>query len=167
MIKSRYIVGQVLAYSAFAAMVAYFSEAPKYVHHAPGNALVKLSVTHAGQRVGECHQRSAEELAKLAPNMRAKQACGRERSSVTLEMDIDGKPAFSQTAKPAGLSGDGRSRFYSSREVPAGEHRIQVRMRDSGRASGFDYEVVTVVDLAARQVFVIDFDDENKKIIFQ
>jgi hypothetical protein len=167
MIKSRYIVGQVLAYSAFAAMVAYFAEAPRYVHHNPANALVKLSVTHAGQRVGECKDRSAEELAKLAPNMRTKQSCGRERSSVTLEMDLDGKPIFAQTAKPAGLSGDGRSRFYESREVPAGEHRIHVRMRDSGAATGFDYDVVKVVKLAPRQVFVIDFDDENKAIIFE
>jgi hypothetical protein len=167
MIKSRYIVGQVVAYSAFAVVVAYFSQAPAYVHHNPDNALIRLSVTHAGKKVGECRDRTAEELAKLSPNMRTKQSCGRERSSVTLEMDIDGKAAYAQTAKPAGLSGDGRSRFYDSREIPAGEHRIRVRMSDTGRAEGFDYDVEQKITLAKRQVLVIDFDDEDGKLVFK
>ena len=90
MIKPQHLAGQVVAYGLFALMIATFASSPAYVHHAPQNALIKLSLTHAGQRVGECHERSSEEMAKLPPNMRAKQSCGRERNAVTLEMDMDG-----------------------------------------------------------------------------
>ncbi|OAN44684.1 hypothetical protein A6A04_07600 [Paramagnetospirillum marisnigri] len=167
MIKPQHIAGQALAYTAFAVMIAYFASSPAYHHHSPDNALVRLSLTHAGQRLGDCKERSPEELAALPPNMRSKQSCGRERNSVTLEMDIDGVTVFSQTAKPAGLSGDGRSRFYDSREVPAGRHLIRARMRDGNNPAVFDYDELIEVELAPRQVFVVDFDEENKKLSFE
>jgi hypothetical protein len=167
MIKPRYIAGQAVAYTAFAVMIAYFASNPVYRHHDPANALLKLSLTHAGQKMGECKDRSAEELAKLPPNMRAKQSCGRERNAVTLEMDIDGVKVFAQTAKPAGLSGDGRSRFYDSREIKAGRHVITARMRDGNDPNIFDQVAEVTVDLAPRQVFVVDFDEENGKFEFK
>lgn len=167
MMKPRHIAGQAVAYAAFALMIAYFASNPVYRQHDPSKALLKLSLTHAGQKVGECKERSAEELAKLPPNMRAKTACGRERSPVTLEMDIDGVKVFSQTAKPAGLSGDGRSRFYDSREIPAGRHVITARMRDGGDPNVFDQVAEVTVELAPRQVFVVDFDEENGKFEFK
>ena len=46
--------------------------------HARDEQLLKLSLSHAGARKEACHQRSAEELAKLAPNMRAPSVCPRE-----------------------------------------------------------------------------------------
>jgi hypothetical protein len=167
MIKPQHIAGQILAYTAFAAMIGYFAASPAYVHHSPDHALLKLSLTHAGQRVGECHERSPEEMAKLPPNMRAKQSCGRERNAVTLEMDVDGTVVFHQTAKPAGLSADGRSRFYDSREIPAGRHILRARMRDGNTADGFDQDAQVEVVLAPRQVFVVDFDEENGKFSFE
>ncbi|CAA7617173.1 conserved hypothetical protein [Candidatus Terasakiella magnetica] len=167
MIKPQYIAGQVVAYSLFAVMIGYFASSPPYTHHTPGNALIKLSLTHAGQKMGECRERSAEELAKMPPNMRTKTSCGRERNAVTLEMDIDGAKAFAQTAKPAGLSGDGRSRFYSSREITPGRHVIQARMRDGNDHNAFDQVAEVVVELAPRQVFVIDFDEEDGKFEFK
>lgn len=167
MIKPQHIAGQIVAYTAFAVMIAYFASSPAYFHHAPDNALIKLSLTHAGQRVGECHERSADEMAKLPPNMRTKQSCGRERNVVTLEMDIDGKLAFRQTAKPAGLSADGRSRFYDSREIPSGRHILRARMRDGNDQGVFDQDAQVEVELAPRQVFVVDFDEENGKFSFE
>jgi len=66
----RYAIQAVL-YGAFAAFVGYFSTAPTYDHLAPGEALVRLSFSHAAQRKEPCRERTPEELAKLAPNMRA------------------------------------------------------------------------------------------------
>jgi len=167
MIKPRHIAGQAVAYAAFALMIAYFASHPVYRQHDPSNALLKLSLTHAGQKVGECKERSAEELAKLPPNMRAKTSCGRERNAVTLEIDIDGQKVFAQTAKPAGLSGDGRSRFYDSREIKSGRHVITARMRDGNDPKVFDQVAEVTVELAPRQVFVVDFDEENGKFEFK
>lgn len=167
MIKPRFIAGQVAAFAAFAAVVGYFSHAPAYVQHPPGVALIKLSMTHPGKRVDECHQRTPEELAKLAPNMRAKQSCGRERNEVTIELDIDGRNVVHKTAAPTGLSRDGTSRFYDSFEIPAGPHGLVVRMRDSGRKDGFDHVAERQLTLAPRQVLVIDFDEEDGHLVFE
>ena len=68
---------QALCYAAFVAFVGYFSTSPSYVHLPAGEALVKLSFQHAGQRKVPCRERTPEELAKLAPNMRAAQDCRR------------------------------------------------------------------------------------------
>jgi len=86
-------LGQALLYGLFAAVIGVFSHWPPYRHLAGDLALIKLSLVHTGKPVGDCHQRPAEELAALPPNMRAPQTCPRERSPVIVELDIDGEPA--------------------------------------------------------------------------
>ena len=56
---------QALLYAAFVAVIGYFSTSPPYEHLSPDEAVLKLSLTHAGARKEACHQRSAEELARL------------------------------------------------------------------------------------------------------
>ena len=120
-------VGQAVLYAAFAAFLGLLSDWPVYTPHDPDKALIKLSLSHPGQRKEECRRRSLEELAKLAPNMRAPLACSRERWPVVVELDLDGERIFARTVNPAGLSADGQSSFYSTFAVPAGRHRIAVQ----------------------------------------
>ena len=96
-------LGQVLLYALFALVIGVFSSWPPYRPLPAGQALVKLSFSHSGQRIAECRQRSEAELAKLPPNMRAPQDCKRERSPVSVEIDIDGIGVYRYTAKPSGL----------------------------------------------------------------
>src|SRR3970040_1953239 len=86
--------GQALFYGLFVAFIGYFSVAPAYVHFPSNQALIKVSFSHAGQPLEECRARTAEELAKLPPNMRLPTQCGRERSSVTFELELDGQPIY-------------------------------------------------------------------------
>ena len=58
--------GQALLYGAFALTIAVFSNWPVYHPLPAGQALVKLSFTHAAKRMAECRTLSAEELARLA-----------------------------------------------------------------------------------------------------
>lgn len=150
-------VGQGLAYAAFAAFIGYFSAAPAYTTLGPGQALVKLSLTHAGKRKVECRRRTREELAKLPPNMRAPQACPRERWPVLVELEVDGKPIYRKSVAPAGLSGDGPSSFYATFPVPAGTHHVALRVRDRGATRGFDYVREADVTLAPAQALVVGF----------
>ncbi len=140
---------------------------PTYRHLAPDQALIKLSFTHAGKRVAECRQLSADELAKLPPNMRATTKCERERAPVRVEVDIDGAPAVRHVAQPSGLSKDGASAVYRRLEVAAGDHRVAVRLKDSAAGSGFDYQREQTVKLAPAQILVIDFDAEKGGITLQ
>ncbi|GMU67956.1 MAG: hypothetical protein AMXMBFR37_02890 [Steroidobacteraceae bacterium] len=160
-------IGQVVLYAAFAAVIGVFTRWPAYQHLPPDHALVKLSFIHHGQRLQECRQLSPDELAKLPPNMRAPLSCPRERSPILVEVDIDGVPVLRRSAQPTGLSRDGAASVYQRIEVPAGTHRFDVRLRDSARAGGFDFERSEVLELKPAQILVIDFNAEKGGITLQ
>lgn len=153
----RAVLLQVPAYAAFAAFVGYFSSAPPYHHLAPGRSVVKLSFSHAGERKAACRERSAEELAKLAPNMRAKLDCPRERSDVKVEVEMDGRAIFASAQRPSGLRHDGPTSVYRRLEVPSGAHRFVARLADDATGE-FRHRGEASVDLAPGRVMVIDFD---------
>ena len=154
-------VGQALLYGLFALVIGVFSQWPVY-HHLPAEqALIKLSFTHTGKPVGDCRAQTAEELAKLPPNMRAPTRCPRERSPVTVEVDLGGVQVLRRVADPTGLSRDGASAVYQRLPVAAGEQRIAVRLNDDVRHAGFTHQREATVTLAPAQVLVIDFDAEK------
>jgi hypothetical protein len=70
--------GQALAYLLFAALVGVFSVWPKFRLLQPSEALISLTFSHAGQRVGECRQLSQQELNELPPSMRRPADCPRD-----------------------------------------------------------------------------------------
>jgi hypothetical protein len=148
---------QAFCYVPFIAVVGYFSTSPPYTHLPAGDALVKLSVVHTGERKEDCHERTPEELAKLAPNMRAATVCPRERVPVAIRIDLDGAPLFDIVAPPRGLAHDGASTVYRRIAIPAGRHRIVARLNDT-RKEGFAHVREAELDVAAGRVLVIDFD---------
>jgi hypothetical protein len=160
-------LGQALLYGAFALAIGVFSHWPTYRHLGVDQALVKVSFSQQGKPVAECRAASAEELAKLPPNMRAPRVCPRERSPITIEVDLDGARALSRVVPPAGLSRDGASAYYRRIEVPAGRHHVAVRVKDDVRSAGFDYTHAADVTLQPAQVLVIDFDPGKGGITLQ
>lgn len=156
----RSAIGQGLLYGAFALFIGVFSGWPSYQALAPDHAMLKVSFIHHGQRLAPCRPYTAEELAKLPPNMRAPMKCGRERAPVTIQVELDGGTVFRHVAPPSGLSHDGASTVYRRLAVPAGEHRIVVRMKDSTGAA-FTHTREAIVQLKPAQVLVIDFDSEK------
>ncbi len=119
-------------------------------------ALVRLSFTHSGVR--NCRDRTAEELAKLPANMRNAQTCDRRRAPVYIEVDIDGSPAIATDLPPSGLAGSGPSRIYRRIELPAGPHRLALRMRDDPAAQGFTQDGAFDILLTPGQSLAVDFD---------
>jgi len=152
----RYL-GQGAVYGLFAALIGTLSMYPVYDPFPPGHALVKLSLAYAGKPKGDCHRRTPEELAKLAPNMRKPFVCPRRRLPLLIELEMDGAVLYRDVLKPTGLAGDGPSRAYRRFTVPAGEHRLVARLRDTDRADGFDHARAEKVTLKAGQNLAIDF----------
>lgn len=160
-------MGQALLYGCFAAAIGVFSRWPAYHPLPAGMAQIKVSFMHHGARLADCRPHTAEELARLAPNMRGAMKCERERSPVHIEVDLDGQTVLSHAAAPSGLSRDGASTLYRRLDVPAGERRIAVRFNDSQSVQGYTHQREAVVSLAPAQVLVIDFNADRGGIVLQ
>jgi hypothetical protein len=166
MMRPQYFIGQAILYALFAGGVGYLSTSPVYSPIDPGQAMIKLSFSHAGKRAGECRRLSPEEIARLPPNMRHALDCPRGRLPVLVELEMDGGLLVRRTLQASGLSHDRASSIYQKVLVPPGRHRLTARLRDSARTEGFDYERSAEITLAPQQNLVIDFHAENGGFLF-
>ncbi len=156
----RYFV-QFAAFATFAVFVGYFSSSPPFQYARAESAVVKLSLSHATDRVAPCVLLTPEEVAALAPNMRRTESCERERLPLALELDVDGQRVLAMQATPAGVWGDGPASVYQRFDLPPGQYRMAVRLRDTARAEGWDYTHVEDVTLIAGRYLTITFRAEN------
>jgi len=123
----------------------------------PEQAVISLSLRHAAKTQVECKPLTAEEMISLKPNMRRPVGCPRERWPVYVELLRDGRLLYRGEHAPAGLWNDGPSTVLERIVVPRGPQALTVRLRDTGRREGFDYQQEIRADLAAAQNFVIEF----------
>ena len=158
---------QPAAYLAFAAVVGYFATMPEYRYADPAQASIKVSLSHAADRVKPCVPLTPEQIAELAANMRRTETCERQRLPVILELAIDGATVLATEAPPSGLWGDGPSSVYERFAAPPGHHRVSVRLRDTARAEGWDYEKTGDVTLEAGRYFTITFKAETGGFSFR
>ena len=160
-------VVQALLYAAFAAVIGYFSIAPGYRYADPGLATIKLSLSHAADRVEACVKPTPQEINERALAGKALNECSRERLPLTIELDIDGTRVQQVTATPSGLWNDGPSSVYERLSVEPGEHTITVRLRDTARTDGWDYEYSERATLVAGRYFTITFRAETGGFTFR
>jgi len=154
---------QALNYLAFIITVGYFSFAPSYQPLAENEAIIALAFGHSGQPVGECVRKTPEELAKLPPNLRVPIVCPRERSPIDIEVSLDKEVIFKKHIQAPGFSKDGSIDVYQRFKVPAGEHKLKLRMKDSVQVDDYNYVQAQNIILNSRQILVIDFDSEHGK----
>ena len=167
MLSAIKVAGQAAVYAAVMGVLGYFSDSPAYRHFPEDQALIKLVLVHGGQSKGGCREPTREELEKLAPNMRRKIICERERLPVAVQFEIDGAVIYSGTLQPTGLRSDGPARLYESFPVSPGTHTLVARLRDSDRGDGFDYEAEKQVALRPGEVFAIQFRAESGGFLFR
>ena len=160
-------VGIILAWGLFAVSAGIFTIWPPFSQLEPGNAIISLTFSHAGERLQECQKLSQEELNKLPPNMRKPSACPRQRHPVKVWFSVDEKQMYNQTLAPSGFWNDGESTIYERFELPAGSHELFIGMNDSGRKQGFDFDGRTRVSLSEGQHLVVEFDHRQQSFIFR
>ena len=158
---------QAVFYAVLAAVIGYFAAAPAYRHFAADQAMIKMTFTRGGEYKGGCRKRSAKELREIAPNMRKDFDCPRDRVPVVVELDVDGEAVYRASHEPSGLHGDGPASMYEGFPVPAGDHTVAVRLRDTARESGFDYVREGRFTLEPGQLLVVQFRAEAGGFIFR
>jgi ferredoxin/coenzyme F420-reducing hydrogenase delta subunit len=157
---------QVGCYAAFVAALGYFATQPAHTALPGDVAVLKLAFSHAGAPLKPCRRHTAQELADLPFAERSATTCERGRWPVRLELDVDGRPRYAGTHEPAGLWNDGPSSAYVPLVLPAGTHRLDVRLRDDGDERRYGYVASREVTLAAGQNFVIEFDANAGGFVF-
>ena len=160
------IAAQLALYVPLMALIGTFSTEPRFSAIGNDQALLRLSFIHAAERKQPCRQRSAEELAKLAPNMRAAQDCPRERASVLVELELDGAIVVRREVPPSGLQRDGNAVLYQRLPLPAGRHRIVARLRDRA-GGGFNYVREETLELKPGAALLIDFVASQGGFLFR
>lgn len=160
------IAAQLALYVPLMALIGYFSTEPRFSTLAPDQALVRLSFIHAAERKEPCRQRSAEELAKLAPNMRAALDCPRERAVLLVELEVDGEIVLRRAVPPSGVQRDGNATVYHRLPLAAGRHRIVARLRD-GPGEEFNFIGETTLELAPGAALLIDFSKAKGGFVFR
>lgn len=161
------VVGQGFLYALFAGFVGWFATSPAYRHLDDDQALLRLSFKHPGQFVADCRARSAEELAKMPPQLRAQMDCPRERSPVRVRVQLDGAPLYDEVFQPAGLRRDGASSGYRRLPIAAGEHSLVVQVNDDARVEGFTHEHEARVQFKPGQVVLIDFIADKGGVVIR
>jgi hypothetical protein len=152
---------QIVVYGLIGLSFVFFSNRPVYSHLDPGMAEIRLSFAHAGARKGGCKTWTRKAMAKLDPRDRGPNKCPRERVPLMLEVRVDGKILLTKQLPPSGLHKDGPSVLYQRLVTPAGRYEIELRLKDSERRQGFDYQRKQQVKLAAGDNLAIDFRPET------
>ena len=159
--------GQALLFLPFLAFIGFFASNPSHRVIGADQALVKLSLAHAGRHVEECRRLTREELAALPPNMRTPMKCKRARWPVTAILWLNNTKIYEVTAQPSGLSDDGPSVIYQTFPVPVGRHVLRVTLLDSGAPDVRAYERTINVKLVKGQALAIEFDEKSKRITYR
>ena len=168
MVKPLQYISQGLFYALFMGVIGYFATLPTYTHLLPDETLIKLSFRHAGQHVGECRERTPEEMAKLPEYQRkgGTTVCPRGRSDVTVELEMDGKRLYHEVLVPTGLAHSSNANIYRRILVKAGVHTMKARLKDRP-GEEYNYTREETVNLAAGRIMVIDFKAATGGFIFK
>ncbi len=159
------LAGQGTAWLLFAAVVGAFAQWPTYSAIEPGRGELKLSMAHLTERLEPCERLTAEELAALPPNMRAPERCPRERAPAVVELLVDGNPLLQTAVRPVGLARGGRSYLQGRWDLPAGEYRLELRLRDTPREQGFDKVQRFSLSLAAGESALLELGDGEARLV--
>jgi hypothetical protein len=155
--------GQVAAYLLFATLIGAFSVWPSFRLLQPTEAMISVTFSHAGQRVGECRQLTQDEMNDLPPNMRRPADCPRERHPVFVRFSANNKVLFEDSLRPSGIWEDGKSNLYRRLKLDAGRYSLLLGMNDSGGTSTAGAEQHVDVDLKPGQNLVIGFNEETRQ----
>lgn len=161
------VMMQFLAYGLFVGIIGFLSSHPDLRLMAADSAVVSVTFSHAGKRVGECKRLSQEELLALPPTMQMPDECPRERHPLQVEFLVDGDVLYKESVKPSGIWSDGKSTVYQRFELVAGRHQFDIRMNDSGESNIFDYQVSTELHLPPGKNLVLYFDEAAEQFVFE
>jgi hypothetical protein len=160
-------IAQAALFAAFALVVGYLSVNPGYNYASAEQAAIKLSLSHAAERLEPCVQLTVEQIAAMPANERRPAKCSRERLPLTVELEIDGEILVRIEAAPSGLWSDGPASVYERFDIAPGRHRVTARLRDTAREDGWDFAHSEDVVLEPARYFTVTFKADTGGFSFR
>ncbi|MBI5186907.1 MAG: hydrogenase iron-sulfur subunit [Nitrospinae bacterium] len=168
------IIPAVLSLSIPVLLIWALSSVPTSLFE-PGKAMLKVGFKHKTPRTHQCtdeevrafHGSIVTELPgskKISRHMEftprgESPYCGkRERNSAYVEISLDGKPLYGDNLRPTGWHRDGAIFLYQRFLVEPGEHKVVVKLRDTNRKEGFDYEFEDLIGFEKSGVRALTFE---------
>jgi hypothetical protein len=170
----RRVLGAGLAVAVTAAVV-WLSQAG--YGSPPAEALVRLSWRARSERVQECRQLSAAEIAALPEHMRRTEECEGRVLPYRLRVTLDGREMADALVRGGGARGDRPVYVFRDLPVAPGEHRLSVHfVRQGGPAthhaeagrrlsSPARLELEEEFTLAAGQVLLVTYDPDRAALV--
>lgn len=159
------LAGQAVAGLLFASITGAFAQWPRYSPLPAGHGELKLSMAHLTERLVPCVQLSAEELAALPPNMRNPERCERERAPAVIELRANDAVLLDTVVRPVGLARGGRSYLQARWPLAAGNYELEIRLRDTPRAEGFDLVQRLGLTLRPAESALLELGDGEARLI--
>lgn len=131
-------LGQAVVWLVFAGVVGAFAQGPAFSPVPAGQGELKFSMAHLTERLEPCRRLTEAERQELPPTRRVEEKCGRARAEATVEISLDGEVLLHRTVEPAGLHNGGRVFMLEFWTLPAGEYELNLAMRDTPEADGFN-----------------------------
>jgi hypothetical protein len=110
------------------ALLAFVSAVPM-AYHPKDVAGLRLSWSARPERIEQCRQLSTEEQAEREEHMRQRVECRGKFATYALSVEVDGRAIGEAVIRGAGLRHDRPLYLLRDFPVPAGEHRLRVRLR--------------------------------------
>ncbi len=133
------------------------------------DARIRLSWRALPERIEECREPSAEELAKLPPHMRRPRICEGRTLPFLLQVTLDGETRLDARIQPAGVRGERPAYVFRELRVAPGEHRLTVRFAaqpDGPAPQGLRAPLVLeeTVRLAPGSVLLVTYDPDTDRL---
>ena len=157
---------QLAALASVAALLAWLSFDPPYRPLEADQALLRVIVVHAGERLAPCRKLGPEELAARAPNMRAPEVCPRGRHAVPVRVELDREVLVDETLPSTGAAHDGPAQLYRRIPIREGRYTLRARVADSPRPGARTWERVQEIEISSGRVLTIDFRPDQGGIVF-
>lgn len=125
MTRLNRLAGMIAAAAAMVALVC--ASTASVTIHGSNDAILRLAWSARPERIEQCRQQSADELARLPPHMRQPLVCEGVAAPYRLTVRRDGVVLADQVVRGGGLRQDRRLYVFHEIALPAGESAIEVR----------------------------------------
>jgi len=132
--------GQLAAWALFLVVIAAFAAGPAFSPVPEGHGELKISMAHLAERIEPCRQLTEEERQALPPTRRVTEVCERGRVPTLVRVRLDGELVIDRRVRAAGWQEDGRAYLLEFQPLPAGQYQLELSLRDSPRAQGYDMQ---------------------------